>query len=398
VGAGDTTKPKELKESNESKESKVKSPKAPKDLKKHNKSKDKQPKGSKVNNEEILGSILEHFKDMSNQQKQFKESLNNQVNRLQARVEYIKELEEIEKNDQLLVTEEDIANNQNKDIITFNPNGSFIPIKNNFVIKDDSYGHRSSIRPLARKDGKVITQSDSILPQQRSSSIELLDRNGNNRNRNNRLLKYNDDNEIIYIQKDIREGINIEDRNSDINRSIAQLHRKDNNEEVNNDNNDIIFINRNNRAGLDDFKISINLNDKQKHINNINNNNISNISNIENNKEVNLTQASSQRPINKILEQENVSSKPKFEVNIDENLENFDDELDKINPYKTLKDIEEITYMEKLKYDSRKFGLYYWDILLEEHLIITIFCKNSLFIPRYIRIIKSLGTITLTFC
>ena len=54
--------------------------------------------------------------------------------------------------------------------------------------------------------------------------------------------------------------------------------------------------------------------------------------------------------------------------------------------------------MEKLKYDSRKFGLYYWDILLEEHLIITIFCKNSLFIPRYIRIIKSLGTITLTFC
>ena len=89
---------------------------------------------------------------------------------------------------------------------------------------------------------------------------------------------------------------------------------------------------------------------------------------------------------------------PKLEINNKEdNLEDFDEKLNRINPNKTVKDLEGLSMFDKLVYDTRPFIKYFWDTLKEEHLLLNILFKNSLFEPRYIRILRTLGSITLMY-
>ena len=100
---------------------------------------------------------------------------------------------------------------------------------------------------------------------------------------------------------------------------------------------------------------------------------------------------------NRPLQDNKLIEVPVVEINHDENLELNDELLEKLNPNKTVRDLEELSIYEKLSYDSRNFITYFWDSLKEEHVILNILFYYSLYIPRYVRVIKSISVINLMF-
>ena len=71
------------------------------------------------------------------------------------------------------------------------------------------------------------------------------------------------------------------------------------------------------------------------------------------------------------------------------------DVFDMNNEDATILDFEELPIELRIKYDYRTFWKYLKDIICNEHQIISLFTKKSLFFPAYIRIIK---TFTYIFC
>jgi len=69
------------------------------------------------------------------------------------------------------------------------------------------------------------------------------------------------------------------------------------------------------------------------------------------------------------------------------NLTEKESEINKVTDREfPIKDYEELTLMERLKYDKRSFATYLKDLLLPDHNVLNIFYLNSLFVPRYNKI------------
>ena len=138
-------------------------------------------------------------------------------------------------------------------------------------------------------------------------------------------------------------------------------------------------------------------------------NNDQNVENFDRKLENNITIAekedSSKRPIVKKFTEVDKIEKSAFLskktiVDFDEekdNYEEYNEELNKVNSHKTLRDLEALSIYERLKYDTRTFREFFWDNFSDEHLLLNIIFKQSLFIPRHLRIIRALNTISLMF-
>ena len=91
---------------------------------------------------------------------------------------------------------------------------------------------------------------------------------------------------------------------------------------------------------------------------------------------------------------------PEFRVDIkdEDDYENFSSHLDLINPNKTNRDLKQLSLEDFLKYDTRSYSTHLFDSLCEHHLFFHMFCKQSLFIPRYLRLFRGLVVVSLMFC
>jgi len=72
-----------------------------------------------------------------------------------------------------------------------------------------------------------------------------------------------------------------------------------------------------------------------------------------------------------------------FHINTENNIEGENDQ-----PEFPVKDYEKLTLREQLEYDKRPFWKYIKEKIFPEHIFINIFFLNTLFTPRYIRIIR----------
>jgi len=97
--------------------------------------------------------------------------------------------------------------------------------------------------------------------------------------------------------------------------------------------------------------------------------------------------------IERIIEPEKHSEDA--EVDAGKNKADLEEDFDVYNKDATILDFEELPIELRLKLDRRTFWKYLKDLIFNEHQILSIFLKKSLFYPPYIRIIK---TFTYLFC
>ncbi len=64
---------------------------------------------------------------------------------------------------------------------------------------------------------------------------------------------------------------------------------------------------------------------------------------------------------------------------------------------KSLKDLEELSIMERLKYDPRSLWEYFKENVSDEHVVLNLFLKKSLFIPVQYRVLRTVSLTALMF-
>ena len=64
---------------------------------------------------------------------------------------------------------------------------------------------------------------------------------------------------------------------------------------------------------------------------------------------------------------------------------------------KTRKDYEEMKFEDILIYEKRSLCTYFYQFLLDDHLILTTYFNHSLILPRFIRIAKAVINICMEF-
>ncbi len=94
------------------------------------------------------------------------------------------------------------------------------------------------------------------------------------------------------------------------------------------------------------------------------------------------------------------------EENLPQEIENSNSKNEDIKPKKsfkqqnkdfTIKDYENLDLLKRLVYDKRTYFDYLWDSIRDDHMLFSIFFKNSLFIPSYIRIMKAVSMVSCIF-
>ena len=77
-------------------------------------------------------------------------------------------------------------------------------------------------------------------------------------------------------------------------------------------------------------------------------------------------------------------------LNDSKDIKNLELEMqEKYNKNATILDFDELPIIERLKYDYRSFCIYLKDMLFNEHILLSLFFRKSLFYPSYIRIIRT---------
>ncbi len=220
-----------------------------------------------------------------------------------------------------------------------------------------------------------------------NQSIPRLAAAGNNKT--NKNVSVDNNNQHISIHS-FNENLNIEDKAEDPNNNSQEASKNFSHsneiqnrlclkDEIDLEHGNIPNENIQNSEYSSNRGLNRNIERNYQIESNSDNNNAQNIDNIDNNN----------AQIIDSIDNNNRNNDQNADINLEEKKN--------IQKQGTMKDLEELSIMDRLKYDNRTYCKYFLDQLCEEHIILNLIFKKSLLCPLNLRVIRVIGLVSMIF-